>query len=164
MTTRILFICLGNICRSPMAEGAFRAAAGESGLGDTLVADSAGIGSWHVGNPPDARAIASAGRRGIDISGQRARQIEAEDFTTHDLIVAMDGANIERLRALAPADATVEIARFMAYAGRPEADVPDPYYGDSADFEFALDLIEEASRGLAAHIASATSPKSEKSS
>ena len=103
MTThRILFVCLGNICRSPMAEGVFSHVATEAGHGERFVVESAGTGDWHIGNPPDPRAVAAAGRRGIDLSSQRARQVREEDFETFDLVIAMDGSNHANLTRLAP--------------------------------------------------------------
>lgn len=130
----ILFVCLGNICRSPLADGALRHMAAQRGLGWTV--DSAGTGGWHSGDAPDARAIAVAARDGVDISGLRARQVTAEDFVRFDLILAMDHANLGGLRAIAPArhDADLRLA-FDLVEGRNGQSVADPYYGDARGFE-----------------------------
>ena len=150
----ILFVCLGNICRSPMAEGVFRHVAESRGLGDGLSVDSAGTGSWHVGNPPDERAQRAAAGRGIDISGLRARQVGPGDFEQFDLVVAMDDANVDTLRRLAPDAAHDRIRLFLEFAaGGSVREVPDPYYGGEEGFDHVLDLIEAAARGLADHIA-----------
>ena len=148
----ILFVCLGNICRSPMAEGVFRHVAGARGL--ALDVDSAGTSSWHIGNPPDERAQHAAAGRGIDISGLRARQVAPDDFERFDLVVAMDDANLARLRSLAPQDAHDRIRLFLDFAsGISVREVPDPYYGGEEGFDQVLDLIEAAAGGLADHIA-----------
>ncbi len=152
---RLLFVCLGNICRSPMAEGAFRRAAAAQGVLDRFEIDSAGLGDWHVGQAPDVRAQDAAGRRGIDISGQSARQITGEDFARFDLLLAMDGSNYEDLALLAPKGERHKIRRFLDFA--PHAgtkDVPDPFFGEAEGFDHALDLIEEAARGLLAALLS----------
>ncbi len=148
---RLLFICLGNICRSPMAEGAFRRAAEEEGVLDRFNIDSAGLGDWHVGQAPDARAQAAAGRRGIDISRQSARQIGRADFARFDLLLAMDEANVAELARLSPKEHRAKVRKFLDFA--PQAgtrDVPDPFFGGAEGFDHALDLIEAASRGLLA--------------
>lgn len=138
--TGVLFVCLGNICRSPMAEGAFRAIADQHGL--SLPVDSAGTASYHVGSQPDPRAIAVAGQNGIDITGQSARQIDRYDFYRFSHIIAMDRANLETLRSKAPRDGTARLAMLMdAVDGRRGEPVPDPYYGDIADFESVWSVI-----------------------
>lgn len=138
--TGVLFVCLGNICRSPMAEGAFRALAGKRGL--AVHVDSAGTASYHVGHQPDARAIAVASLNGIDIAGQSARQIQRDDFYSFTHIIALDRANLEGVRAKAPRDGTARLAMLMdAVEGRRGEPVPDPYYGDAAAFETAWSLI-----------------------
>ena len=142
MTTRILCVCLGNTCRSPMAQGAIEAMAAAAGL--TVEVDSAGLGAWHAGNPPDPRGLTTAARRGYDNAAQRSRLIATADFDTFDLILAMDASNIARLEKLRPVGASAEIRLFHP-SGR---DIPDPYYGGLPDYEHALDLIEEAARGL----------------
>jgi protein-tyrosine phosphatase len=159
---RLLFVCLGNICRSPMAEGAFRRVAAEEGVLDRFEIDSAGLGDWHIGQAPDDRAQKAAGQRGIDISGQSARQIAREDFAHFDLLLAMDGSNYDDLAELAPRNAKHKIRRFLDFA--PTAgtkDVPDPFFGEAEGFDHALDLIEEAARGLLAELLceQSTSPK-----
>lgn len=136
----VLFVCLGNICRSPMAEGSFRAAARERGLACHV--DSAGTASYHVGHQPDPRAIAIAGLNGIDIAGQTARQIERDDFYRFSHIIALDRANLEGVRAKAPRDGTARLAMLLdAVDGRRGEPVADPYYGDAAAFEAAWSLI-----------------------
>ncbi len=146
---RLLFVCLGNICRSPMAEGAFRRVAAEQGVLGRFEIDSAGLSDWHVGQAPDNRAQRAASRRGIDISGQSARQIAREDFARFDLLLVMDGSNYDELAELAPRNAKHKIRRLLDFA--PHAgtkDVPDPFFGEAEGFDHALDLIEEAARGL----------------
>jgi protein-tyrosine phosphatase len=146
---RILFVCLGNICRSPMAEGVFRRVAGEAGILNLFEIDSAGMGDWHQDQAPDHRAQEAALSRGVDISGQSARKIEPEDFDAFDLIVAMDGANIADLEDIVPHAARGKIRRFLDYAPHLDhSDVPDPYYGGTEGFDHALDLIETAAEGL----------------
>ena len=150
---RLLFVCLGNICRSPMAEGVFRRVAEEEGVLDRFEIDSAGLGDWHVGQAPDARAQAATRIRGIDISDQCARQVTKADFTHFDLLIAMDGSNYDDLVELAPKSARHKICRFLDYA--PHAgtkDVPDPFFGGRACFDHALALIEEGARGLIADL------------
>ena len=149
----ILLVCLGNICRSPMAEGVVRRALDGSGL-DHIRTDSAGTSGWHAGGPPDPRAVKAALMRDIDIAGQRARQVEAGDFSNFDIIAAMDGDNYSRLRALQPEGSTARVHMFLEFAGElPVRDIPDPYYGGEAGFDHALDLIELAANGLVGHIA-----------
>lgn len=150
-TQRILFVCLGNICRSPTAEGLMRACANAAERGDRFVIDSAGVGGWHVGNPPDPRAVAAAARRGVDLSGLRARQVCRTDFDRFDLILAMDGDNLSALRRLSPEGRRARMKLATAYAGpgAPE-DVADPYYGGTDGFERTLDLLERVSDGLLA--------------
>ena len=153
---RILFVCLGNICRSPMAEGVFRRVAEEAGLMHLFAVDSAGMGDWHKGEAPDHRAQRAAKRRGVDISDQSARKIELEDFATYDLVLAMDAANIADLYDIAPHEARPKIRRFLDYAPHLETrDVPDPYYGGPDGFDHALDLIEAAAEGLLAELTGA---------
>jgi protein-tyrosine phosphatase len=145
----VLFVCLGNICRSPMAEGAFRAAALRIGL-DCAV-DSAGTAAYHIGNPPDPRAIAVARANGVEIGGQLARQIDRNDFYTFSHIIALDRANLEGLRARAPRDATAKVALLLdAVEGRQGEAVADPYYGDTADFEAAWQVISAGGEALIA--------------
>ena len=145
---RILFVCMGNICRSPTAEGVFRHLL--TAQPDLLIeVDSAGTHDYHVGAPPDARSVAAARRRGIDLSGLRARMISAEDFERFDLILAMDEQNLRELQHRARPEQHRRLRLMMDYA--PEAGrsvVPDPYYGGSQGFEEVLDLLEEAANGL----------------
>lgn len=138
---RILFVCLGNICRSPTAEGVLRA------LDPTLTIDSAGTSDWHIGSPPYAPAVDAAARRGYDLAPLRARQFVADDFCGFDLILAMDGKNLHDIERLRPSKSGTEVRLFLDYAeGRQGQDVPDPYY--TRDFDGALDLIEFAAKGL----------------
>ena len=150
-THRVLFICLGNICRSPMAEGVFRRVVEEQGLADRFEIDSAGLGDWHVGQAPDTRAQAAARARGIDISRQCARQVRPEDFAHFDLLLVMDRSNRAELARLAPLEARSKIRHFLDFAPETGAkDVPDPFFGGAEGFDHALDLIEAAARGLLA--------------
>lgn len=145
--TRVLFVCLGNICRSPTATAVFRARAAAAGL--DVEADGAGTGGWHVGEPPDPRAAAEGAKRGYDLSALRARQAGAADFSRYDLILAMDRSNLAALERLRPAEGGADLRLFLDYApGQPRREVPDPYY--EGGFDLALDLIEQASDGLIA--------------
>jgi protein-tyrosine phosphatase len=154
---RLLFVCLGNICRSPMAEGVFRRVAEEEGVLHLFEIDSAGLGDWHVGQAPDTRAQEAALNRGMDISGQSARQVARADYDRFDLLLAMDGSNYEELSQLAPKAARHKIRRFLDFAPHVGTkDVPDPFYGGKEGFDHALDLIEEASRGLLAELLNGT--------
>ena len=146
--TRVLFVCMGNICRSPTAEGVFRHYVEKAGLADRIDVDSAGTHAYHVGEPPDRRAVAAAERRGIALSGIHARRVSDEDFERFDLVVAMDEDNQQRLLDQAPAEHRAKVSLFLSYADCDEIEVPDPYYGGGAGFERVLDLVEEASRGL----------------
>jgi protein-tyrosine phosphatase len=137
----ILFVCTGNICRSPTAEGVFRSLCEEAGV--SLRIESAGIGDWHVGQPPDERSQQHARSRGYDLSAQRARQVRTEDFEEFDLILAMDGGHLRALHKLAPARHHAKIRLFAA-----GQDVPDPYYGGAHGFERVLDLVEAECRRL----------------
>jgi len=150
---RLLFVCLGNICRSPTAEGVMRSIVAEHGLQDTIELDSAGTGSWHVGSAPDRRARAAAAGRGIELAGT-ARQVEHADFERFDLILAMDSSNLSDLRALAPAGqrGKVRLLREFDPAAGGELDVPDPYYGAAGGFEEVFDLVQAACAGLLAEI------------
>ncbi len=153
---KLLFVCLGNICRSPTAEGTMRALVREAGLEGEIEIDSAGTGSWHVGSPPDERATAAASARGIVLEGA-ARRVRVEDFDDYDLMIAMDGANHRDLRALAGGEeqrAKVRLLREFdpASRGADDLDVPDPYYGEGDGFERVLDMVEASCRGLLAQI------------
>lgn len=143
----ILFLCLGNICRSPLAEGAARAAFADAGIAATL--DSAGTGDWHVGRPPDPRALAEARRRGVDISDLRARQLAPGDFTRFDLILAADAENLRDARALAPADATARLMLMLDLVpGRAGDSVTDPYYGADDGFAETWDDVSAVAAAL----------------
>ncbi|MFZ5610199.1 MAG: low molecular weight protein-tyrosine-phosphatase [Pseudomonadota bacterium] len=149
----VLFVCLGNICRSPAAEGVFSRMADAAGLQARLRIDSAGTGAWHVGQAPDARMIAAARARGIDLRALRARQVRVQDFHDFDYLLAMDRDNLRRLHALAPAGLEGKARLFLSFAAAPAVhEVPDPYYGGPQGFEEVLDLIDAAARGLLAHL------------
>jgi protein-tyrosine phosphatase len=151
---RILFVCLGNICRSPMAEGVFRRLVEAEGLAQRFEIDSAGLGAWHLGQAPDDRAQAAARARGIDISGQSARQVRQDDFDRFDLLLVMDRSNLAELKRAAPREARAKIRPFLDFAPHVGTkDVPDPFYGGTEGFDHALDLIESAARGLLAELA-----------
>lgn len=141
----VLFVCLGNICRSPLAEGVFRHLTRHH-AGEMLVIDSAGTGAWHQGEGPDPRSVAVAARHGIDISSQRARQVVAADFARFDVILAMDGSNLSDLRRMAPARATAKVRLFL---DAPPRDVPDPYYGGADGFEAVFAMVEQGARRVA---------------
>lgn len=150
---KVLFVCLGNICRSPTAHGVFESMVREAGLGSLIEVDSSGTGDWHVGRPPDERAVAEAKGRGYDLSHLRARQVSAEDFHAFDLIIAMDHSNLADLKAMEPADAKAEVRLFLEFASNADTDeVPDPYYGDKGGFARVFELVESASNGLLVHI------------
>ena len=146
---KVLFVCLGNICRSPTAEGVFRKLVQEQNLAHQIEIDSAGTHAYHVGEPPDERAQAAALRRGIDISGLRGRKAIAADIRTFDYVLAMDNENFENLNAICPAGLESKIQLFLEFApNRPEREVPDPYFGGAGGFDRVLDMIEEAAQGL----------------
>ncbi|RAU19123.1 low molecular weight phosphotyrosine protein phosphatase [Nitrincola tibetensis] len=152
--TSILFICLGNICRSPTAEGVFRVMSNKSS--HQLTIDSAGTAAWHIGKAPDSRSQAVALKRGYDLSGLRARQVSSEDFKQFDYLLAMDANNLNDLKALAPKDFKGHLSLFTDFATTPfqGIEVPDPYYTDGdMGFHEVVDIIEAASRGLLEHIA-----------
>jgi len=155
---RLLFVCMGNICRSPTAEGVMRSLVREAGLEDEIEIDSAGTGGWHAGAPPDERATAAAGRRGVTLAGA-ARQVRPQDFERYDLLLAADRENLADLHALAPSDAARAKVRLLrefdpdgSPAHPPDLDVPDPYYGGPDGFDDVLDLVEAACRGLLAEV------------
>ena len=151
--TRILFVCMGNICRSPTAEGVFRYHAEQAGQADRLHIDSAGTHAYHIGERPDERASAAALKRGIDLSKQKARRVSADDFQLFDYVIAMDSSNIEDLAASCPPGHESKMRLFMEFAPDIEVnEVPDPYYGGATGFERVLDLIELAAAGLLAEI------------
>jgi protein-tyrosine phosphatase len=166
---RVLFVCLGNICRSPTAEGVMRALVRDAGLEDRIELDSAGTGAWHIGNSPDARATAAARERGIALEGA-ARQIERSDFAEFDLIVAMDASNVADLRRIAPDEAARAKIRLLREFGAPDGerdpqfdrapdapaagdlDVPDPYHGGARGFDHVFDLVQAACAALLAEL------------
>ncbi len=145
----VLFVCMGNICRSPTAEGVFRHHVSEAGLEASIQSDSAGTHAYHTGEPADRRAHAAAARRGISLEGIRARRVTEEDFEHFDYILAMDELNLVTLKDRAPDESSAKVRLFLEFAeSLPENEVPDPYYGGSAGFERVLDLVDEASQGL----------------
>lgn len=148
MTHRILFVCLGNICRSPSAHGVFEVLAMRAGI--DVVVESAGTGGWHVGDPPDARATAEARARGYDLSHLRAQQVTARDFGRFDLIIGMDHSNIAALERMRPIGDDTPVELFLSYGTSARTEVPDPYY--EGGFDVVLDLIEDASAGLIARL------------
>ncbi|MDF9620718.1 low molecular weight phosphotyrosine protein phosphatase [Pseudomonas entomophila] len=149
---RVLFVCLGNICRSPTAEGVLRHQLDAAGLADVVQVASAGTGDWHVGKAPDSRTCKAALVRGYDLSGQRAQQVKAEHFAEYDLVLAMDKSNLRNLQALRPHNAKGELDLFLRRYGAALDEVPDPYYGGVEGFEQVLDLIEAACRELVVEI------------
>ena len=148
----VLFVCTGNICRSPTAEGVFRALLLKHGLQDKVRTDSAGTQDFHAGAPPDRRAIAHARARGYDISGLRARQLHEGDFAAFDLVLAMDRGHLQFMERICAPQYRARLKLFLDFAGVPDADVPDPYYGREEGFEQVLDMAEAASRGLIDHV------------
>lgn len=145
---RVLFVCLGNICRSPTAEGVFRQQLEVAGLSGRIAVDSCGIAAWHVGKAPDPRTREAALRRGIDLGSLRARQLAADDFLRFDYLLAMDQANLAALHEQRPADCRAHVGLFLDFAGHAGREVPDPYYGGEQGFDEVLDLVDVASRGL----------------
>jgi protein-tyrosine phosphatase len=150
----VLFVCTGNICRSPSAEAILRHKAGQRGLADTLQIDSAGLGEWHLGHPPDPRAVDAVEARGYPMGAQTARLVDRRDFQRFDFVVAMDEGHYTELARMCPADARDRLRLFLEFA--PHAggkSVPDPYYGDARGFDTMVDLIEAGTDGLLAEIA-----------
>lgn len=150
----VLFVCLGNICRSPLAEGVFRHLLDERGLADSFRVDSAGTGSWHVGESPDHRALRCAATRGVKLGGH-ARQVQPEDFQRFDYIIAMDQSNLstlERYRDGVGGDAALYLLREFDPEGGPGAEVPDPYYGGPNGFEEVYDMVDRSCRELLDHV------------
>lgn len=144
---RVLFVCMGNICRSPIAQGVFENVLRREGMEGDVSVDSAGTGRWHVGAPPDERALSAASIHGLDMSSQRARQVRPEDCENFDYILTMDEENYHTVAALCRGSAVVR--PFLDFApDSPEREVPDPYYGGPDGFEIVIDLVEEASEGL----------------
>ena len=159
---RVLFVCMGNICRSPTAEGVFRKLLAERAPELDVLVDSAGTHDYHSGNPPDPRAVRAAERRGVDLTALRARPVIARDFEHFELVLAMDQLNRHTLLERAPPEYHSRIRLFLEFApqlGR--LDVPDPYYGGSTGFEYVLDLVEEAAAGLIEHLKTTPAPERE---
>jgi protein-tyrosine phosphatase len=150
----VLFVCLGNICRSPLAEGVFRHIVEQQGLSDRITTDSAGTGGWHTGEAPDRRSIAVAARYGLDLSKLKARQINKRDFQSFDLILGMDSSNITNIRRVAPEGGRDRVHLFSALTLGESWDVPDPYYGDASDFERVYHMISEGCMSLAERLKS----------
>lgn len=150
---RILFVCLGNICRSPLAEGIFRRHVDEAGLASRFQIRSAGTGGWHVGKAPDQRMCVTAQRRGVDISRQRARQLSASDLRDHDLVLAMDRENLANIRRLAGGGPVDHVLLFRDFDPSPDTgEVPDPYYGGDEGFVEVFEIVERTSRAILDHL------------
>jgi len=150
---KVLFVCMGNICRSPTAHGVFRDLVRKEGLDGQVEIDSAGTHAYHVGNPPDQRARQTAYARGLDLSDLRARQVTPDDFAVYDYILAMDEENLALLEAQCPAEYRERVRLFLDFApDQGVSEVPDPYYGGEKGFEYVFDLVDAASRGLLADI------------
>jgi protein-tyrosine phosphatase len=150
---KVLFVCMGNICRSPTAQGVFEHLVEGQGLTSLIKTDSAGTHAYHVGEPPDVRAMQAARKRSIDLGNQRARRVTGDDFLDFDYVLAMDRNNYDDLMSLCPPDHQSKLHLFLEFAsGLEEDEVPDPYYGGITGFERVLDLIEQASHGLLAEI------------
>jgi protein-tyrosine phosphatase len=153
MDIKVLFVCMGNICRSPTAQGVFEEVVSRAGLADRIQIDSAGTHAYHVGELPDPRARAAAAGRGYDLSRQRARRLVEEDLDRFDYVVVMDEDNLQDVHAIAPPQHAQKVVLFMSFAPTlGSREVPDPYYGATAGFERVLDMVEHASQGLLDHI------------
>lgn len=149
---KVLFVCMGNICRSPTAHGVFQALVDDQGLNDQILVDSAGTHSYHIGSPPDPRSQATAQSRGYDLSGLRARQFESSDYLEFDFLIAMDLSNRSNMAALNPGNGKAQLALMLEYSeSYQQSEVPDPYFGDDG-FDQVLDMIVDASKGLLSHI------------
>lgn len=151
--TRILFVCTGNICRSPSADGVARYWIAKLGLGDEIEVDSAGTHGFHAGERPDPRTMKAAASRGYDLSRLRARRLVSADFEYFDLLLAMDQGHLDHMRRVCPPPHAHKLRRFMEFAeSRPVGDVPDPYYGGEQGFDVVLDMVEDGVRGLLHHL------------
>lgn len=154
-SVKVLFVCMGNICRSPTAQGVFRKLVGNQGLEGAIEIDSAGTHGYHVGEPPDRRAQEAAFRRGIDLSDLRARRVEADDFSRFDYVLAMDRENFLSLSSICPQGCERKLMLFLDFAPHLQVrEVPDPYYGGSSGFERVFDMVEAAAEGLLSDIRS----------
>jgi protein-tyrosine phosphatase len=152
---KVLFVCLGNICRSPTADGIFRDLVAREKLDQKIRVDSAGTGDWHIGKAPDPRTVAAACQRGYDLSVLRARQVSRCDFEEFDYVLAMDKSNLMNLQRMKPSTYTGHLGLFLEFGSRGDyREVPDPYHGGKDDFELVLDLVEDAAQGLLNHIRS----------
>lgn len=149
---QVLFVCLGNICRSPTAHGVFQQVLVNAGVDCQIGVDSAGTAGYHIGAAPDPRSVAAARTRGYDLSELRARQVDVGDFERFDYILAMDQSNLDNLQRIRPADFSGHLGLFLDFAQAAEREVPDPYYGGRDGFDYVLDLAEDASHGLLRHI------------
>ena len=150
---KVLFVCMGNICRSPTAEAVFRHYVEQAGLSEQIQIDSAGTHDYHIGEVPDRRARQAAGQRGYDMTALRGRQVGPEDFNRFDYVLAMDRSNLAMLERLRPADADSHLGLFLDFArSHAEREVPDPYYGGADGFEKVLNMVEDAAEGLLLHI------------
>ncbi len=150
---QVLFVCLGNICRSPTAEGVFRDLVRREGLTDRIATDSCGTGGWHIGDPPDNRAIAEAERRGIELADLRARRLHPNDFAVFDYVLGMDRKNLASLHSQCPPEFMDRVHLFLTFDAQARTqEVPDPYYGGPDGFRDVFDMIDAASNGLLAHI------------
>lgn len=150
---KVLFVCMGNICRSPTAEAVFRARVKEAGLEELILIDSSGTHDYHIGAAPDLRTQRAALQRGYDMSALRGRQVEVADFSRFDYVLAMDNANLDNLHRICPPAQRDRVGLFMEHASRhSEREVPDPYYGGADGFERVLDMVEDAAEGLLQHI------------
>ena len=150
---KVLFVCMGNLCRSPMAEGVFKHYVAQAGLAEKIASDSAGTHDYHVGDPPDPRAQAAARRRGYDLSGLRGRQVGRGDFGEFDYVLAMDEMNLRLLGQVCPPEHAHKLKLLMEFGADPSIrEVPDPYYGGTQGFERVLDLVEQGTRGLLRHL------------
>ena len=156
MTVKVLFVCLGNICRSPTAHGVFQKLVTDAGLQEQIQIDSAGTGDWHIGRGPDERTQRAAQSRGYDLSSLRARQVTSADFGDFDYVLAMDKSNLKDLRAMAGDKTNCHVSLFLDFAESSwQREVPDPYYGEQDGFETVLELVEDGARGLLATIRAA---------
>lgn len=151
-TINVLFVCLGNICRSPTAHGIFQTLVNQAGLQQQIRVDSAGTGDWHIGKGPDKRAMAAAAERGHDLSALRSRQVCPNDFVEFDYILAMDEQNLIDLKALALPEFDGHLGLFLDFGNTEQKEVPDPYYGGKDSFEQVLNLVEDAAAGLLDHL------------